>query len=102
MGNAVSAAEIVTSELLQKTSDDKSVRSPHPASWTGEPPPGCPMHKEGGVSKVSIKHLLLDDCSQTCGAFKFIEAWLVQLEKLRCYIRNHINKTFLSAVNMVT
>uniref|UniRef100_A0A8D8VCW5 Holocytochrome c-type synthase n=1 Tax=Cacopsylla melanoneura TaxID=428564 RepID=A0A8D8VCW5_9HEMI len=48
MGNAVSAAEVVSSELLHST--DVSNKSPHPASWTGEPPPGCPMH-QGGTTK---------------------------------------------------
>ncbi|KAI5712616.1 hypothetical protein M8J76_002809 [Diaphorina citri] len=53
MGNAVSAAEIVSSELLHKGAEEtkKTLHSPHPSSWTGEPPPGCPMHKEGGASK---------------------------------------------------
>lgn len=50
MGNVVSAAEIVSSELLQKSGMDQKT-NPHPPSYTGEPPPGCPMHKEGGASK---------------------------------------------------
>lgn len=59
MGNAVSAAEVVSNELLHKGSGDSgnSIKSPHPSSWTGEPPPGCPMHKSEGASKVSLKIL---------------------------------------------
>ncbi|GAB0087575.1 Cytochrome c heme lyase [Sergentomyia squamirostris] len=55
MGNSVSAAEILASEIVQK---GDGVRNPHhPADYKGkEPPPECPMHVKPVLRECPVNH----------------------------------------------